>query len=87
MIYVMPKKTMWKELEDALTAELEFKDFAEAFAFMTDVAALAEEHDHHPEWSNVYRNIITVRFLAISFSLDITVHLIADMLNSTNTKP
>ena len=60
MIYVMPKKTMWKELEDALTAELEFKDFAEAFAFMTDVAALAEEHDHHPEWSNVY-NEVTIR--------------------------
>jgi 4a-hydroxytetrahydrobiopterin dehydratase len=51
---------MWKQLEDALIAELEFKDFVDAFAFMTDVAALAEEHNHHPEWSNVY-NKVTIR--------------------------
>ena len=51
---------MWKQLEDALVAELEFKNFVDAFAFMTDVAALAEEHNHHPEWSNVY-NRVTIR--------------------------
>ena len=51
---------MWKQLKDALIAELEFKDFVDAFAFMTDVAALAEEHNHHPEWSNVY-NQVTIR--------------------------
>ena len=51
---------MWNELEDALVAELEFKNFVDAFAFMTDVAALAEQHQHHPEWSNVY-NRVTIR--------------------------
>ena len=51
---------MWTQLEDALISELEFKDFVDAFAFMTEVAALAEEHNHHPEWSNVY-NQVTIR--------------------------
>ena len=51
---------MWNQLDDALVAGLEFKNFVDAFAFMTDVAALAERHDHHPEWSNVY-NRVTIR--------------------------
>ncbi|MFT5735164.1 MAG: 4a-hydroxytetrahydrobiopterin dehydratase [Planctomycetota bacterium] len=34
-----------------------FPDFVEAFAFMTRVAVLAEEQDHHPEWRNVYRTV------------------------------
>lgn len=36
---------------------LSFTDFAEAFAFMTRVAILAEKADHHPEWSNVYSRV------------------------------
>ena len=51
---------MWKQVKDTLVAELVFKNFVDAFAFMTDVAALAEKHDHHPEWSNVY-NRVTIR--------------------------
>jgi 4a-hydroxytetrahydrobiopterin dehydratase len=39
-----------------------FQDFAQAFAFMTRVAFLAHEADHHPEWSNVYNRVaITLR--------------------------
>jgi 4a-hydroxytetrahydrobiopterin dehydratase len=34
-----------------------FKDFTEAFAFMTRVALLAEKADHHPDWSNVYNRV------------------------------
>ena len=49
---------MWKQVKDALVAELVFKTFVDAFAFMTDVAALAEKHDHHPEWSNVYNRVM-----------------------------
>ena len=51
---------MWKQVKNALVAELVFKNFVDAFAFITDVAALAEKHDHHPEWSNVY-NRVTIR--------------------------
>ncbi len=47
----------WKEIDNALIADLEFKDFVDAFTFMTEVAALAEEHQHHPEWSNVYNRV------------------------------
>ena len=45
---------MWRETSEGLEAEFEFKDFLEAFAFMTKVASIAEEQQHHPEWSNVY---------------------------------
>jgi 4a-hydroxytetrahydrobiopterin dehydratase len=34
-----------------------FKDFSEAFAFMTRVALAAEAMDHHPDWSNVYKTV------------------------------
>lgn len=37
-----------------------FKDFSDAFAFMTRVALLAEKQDHHPEWSNVYNKVSIV---------------------------
>lgn len=42
---------------DAITLNLEFDDFNEAFGFMTRVALLADKMDHHPEWSNVYNKL------------------------------
>ena len=42
---------------DCLTKSFKFKNFAHAFEFMTQVAALAEEHDHHPDWRNVYDRV------------------------------
>lgn len=42
---------------DAITREFKFKDFSEAFGFMTRVALLAQAADHHPEWSNVYNKV------------------------------
>jgi 4a-hydroxytetrahydrobiopterin dehydratase len=42
---------------DALVQNFVFKDFGQAFAFMTQVALLAEKMDHHPEWSNVYNRV------------------------------
>ncbi|HAR19792.1 MAG TPA: pterin-4-alpha-carbinolamine dehydratase [Cytophagales bacterium] len=48
---------MWKEEKDQLCQTFEFKNFSEAFAFMTQVALLAEKHDHHPWWSNIYNKV------------------------------
>ncbi|MDD2862335.1 MAG: 4a-hydroxytetrahydrobiopterin dehydratase [Acidiphilium sp.] len=42
---------------DAIERKFVFKDFSEAFAFMARVALLAEKHDHHPEWTNVYNRV------------------------------
>jgi len=42
---------------DAISREFVFADFAQAFAFMTQVAIIAEKRDHHPEWSNVYNKL------------------------------
>ena len=41
----------------AIEREFKFKDFSQAWAFMARVALLAEKHDHHPEWSNVYNRV------------------------------
>lgn len=48
---------MWKEENNTLHREFEFKNFSEAFAFMTRVALIAEKMDHHPSWSNVYNKV------------------------------
>ena len=47
----------WNEVDDGLEREFRFGDFREAFAFMTRVAFLADDLDHHPEWSNVYSTV------------------------------
>lgn len=48
---------MWKEENNQLVASFEFKDFTEAFAFMTEVAFHAEKQQHHPNWTNVYNTV------------------------------
>jgi 4a-hydroxytetrahydrobiopterin dehydratase len=45
---------------DAIRKRFVFKDFNEAFGFMSRVALVAEKMDHHPEWSNVYRTVDVV---------------------------
>ncbi len=47
----------WTEQDNALYQSFTFKDFSEAFAFMTRVAMLAEQHNHHPNWSNVWNKV------------------------------
>lgn len=48
---------MWKEENHQLTRHFEFKNFIEAFAFMSKVALVAEKMNHHPNWSNVYNKV------------------------------
>lgn len=48
---------MWEEKNNTLYRKFEFKDFSQAFAFMTRVALAAEKMDHHPDWSNVYNTV------------------------------
>lgn len=73
----------WRDVEgrDAIAKTYTFKDFDEAFAWMTRVAEEAERMNHHPEWSNVYRKVevvltthdaggVTLRDVALAQSMD-----------------
>tara|TARA_B100001769_G_scaffold268878_1_gene257952 strand:+ start:611 stop:922 length:312 start_codon:yes stop_codon:yes gene_type:complete len=51
------KKISWVISEKNLSKTFVFKDFTEAFAFMTEVAKIAEELDHHPDWSNSWNTV------------------------------
>ncbi len=48
---------MWQEENNSLYRKYSFKDFSEAFAFMTRVALAAEKMDHHPKWTNVWNTV------------------------------
>ena len=52
----------WNETKgrDAIERTFTFADFSEAFGFMARVALVADKHDHHPEWRNVYRTVEVV---------------------------
>ena len=48
---------MWQQTDNKLYKKFQFKNFSEAFAFMTRVALEAEKMDHHPLWTNVYNTV------------------------------
>ena len=48
---------MWLEENNQLHRTFTFRNFSEAFAFMTRVAMLAEQHNHHPFWTNVWNKV------------------------------
>ncbi|MBV8924666.1 MAG: 4a-hydroxytetrahydrobiopterin dehydratase [Bradyrhizobium sp.] len=52
----------WTEVEgrEAIAKTFVFRDFNEAFGFMSRSALVAEKHDHHPEWRNVYKTVEVV---------------------------
>ncbi len=62
---------MWKEDNNKLSREFKFRNFTEAFGFMTRVALEAEKMDHHPNWSNVY-NTVTIELTTHSAGNKVT---------------
>ena len=48
---------MWTEKDNTLYRKFEFKNFNEAFGFMSRVALVAEKMDHHPKWTNVWNTV------------------------------
>lgn len=48
---------IWKEEDNKLKKSFKFKDFKDAFGFMTRVALVAEKMDHHPTWTNTYNKV------------------------------
>ena len=55
----LAKLSGWSDAagRDAITKTFTFKDFNQAFGFMTRAALIAEKMDHHPEWFNVYKTV------------------------------
>ncbi len=66
----------WIEQNNRLTKTFKFKDFSEAFAFMTRVALIAEKMDHHPVWTNVYNTV----------SLELSTHDAGDVVTDKDHK-
>lgn len=54
----------WSVQDGKLHKEFRFRDFVQAFGFMSGVALIAEAMNHHPEWSNVYNRVV----------IDLTTH-------------
>jgi 4a-hydroxytetrahydrobiopterin dehydratase len=67
---------MWTEEDNRLKKTFVFKDFQEAFAFMTRVAFLAEAQNHHPNWSNVYNKV----------SIELTTHDAGNVVTDKDRK-
>jgi 4a-hydroxytetrahydrobiopterin dehydratase len=67
---------MWEEKNNLLTKTFEFKDFQEAFSFMTRVAFLSEAMNHHPNWSNIYNKV----------TIDLTTHDAGNIVTEKDRK-
>lgn len=66
----------WKEKDNKLVKDFEFKDFSEAFAFLSRVALAAEKQNHHPEIFNVYNKV----------SLSLTSHDVGNKVTDRDIK-
>lgn len=54
----LAKIPAWTIVDGKLHREFKFKDFVEAFSFMSAVALIAEKKNHHPDWSNSYDRLV-----------------------------
>jgi 4a-hydroxytetrahydrobiopterin dehydratase len=61
----------WEHREGTLFRSFQFKNFTEAFAFMQKVAVLADEMDHHPDWSNSW-NVVNISLTTHSANSTVT---------------
>lgn len=52
----------WTEKDNKLVGEFVFEDFSQAWAFMTEVAILAERKNHHPDWTNVWNRVVITHY-------------------------
>ena len=70
---------------DSIRREFKFKDFSQAWGFMSRVALLAEKADHHPDWSNVWNTVrialsthdaggLTAKDIALAKAIDGLLH-------------
>jgi 4a-hydroxytetrahydrobiopterin dehydratase len=67
---------MWKEENNRLKKSFVFKDFTEAFGFMTKVAIVAEKMNHHPAWTNVWNTV----------SFELSTHDAGDVVTEKDKK-
>ena len=81
----LKKLSGWKLVKgrNAITKIFKFKDFTEAFGWMTSMALYAEKKDHHPEWLNVYN---TVEVTLSTHDADGVTGLDLDMAQKMNSK-
>ena len=72
----------WKISNQSIEKKFSFKNFIEAFSFMTQVALLCEKYNHHPNWENVYSKVkikLTTHDLGGISNLD---HILASEINN-----
>jgi 4a-hydroxytetrahydrobiopterin dehydratase len=67
---------MWEEQNNKLRRTFTFKDFTQAFAFMTRIAFAAEKMNHHPEWTNVWNKV----------SISLSTHDAGDIVTEKDRK-
>ncbi|MEO7993079.1 MAG: 4a-hydroxytetrahydrobiopterin dehydratase [bacterium] len=72
----LPTLEGWVHRDHMLQRSFTFKDFREAFAFMTQVALWAEKLDHHPNWSNVWNKV----------EIALTTHAAGDRVTSRDVE-
>jgi 4a-hydroxytetrahydrobiopterin dehydratase len=86
----LPAWQFGAERGGTIRREYVFADFVQAFAFMTHVALVAEKHDHHPEWSNVYNRVaitLTTHDAGGLTSKDVALARAADAAYAAFTRP
>jgi 4a-hydroxytetrahydrobiopterin dehydratase len=71
----------WQINNEQLQRQFKFSNFSQAFAFMTQVALLAEQMDHHPNWSNVYNTVTINLYTHSAHALTIKDYLLAEAID------